>query len=476
MENSMNEKLSVNSLFSISDHLEIPDGELMFLQTIVDLVAQIGEARAGLITRVQNNEIKTFLASQTDNNPFKLGFSEPLKNSGLYCERVIRENKPLLVPNALESEEWKNNPDLQYGLLCYLGFPIRMPDNSIFGTICILDDKVNHFSSLNISLVEKMRDLVEAHLKLLHSSSYDALTSLYNRSFLYEIIVKEIKRADRYNMPITMLVFDVDHFKEVNDHFGHLIGDEVLKNIALIIKNSFRSIDVVARYGGEEFTVLMPNIIAENAVIAAERTRVLIENGHCLPCGKVTVSVGVAEYIHGETFNDWFKRADAALYEAKNNGRNQVMAYQDEGSLPVTCVNIQWKNEWNSGNKQIDREHRQIVDLGNQLINLSLAGSEQDKIMAQLELTLQHISSHFRAEEEMLSRAAYPDYEKHKKLHDDLILKSLILKESYAQNKIKQSAFFSFIVDDVIVGHLEQEDSKFFPVLQKKNAGISTHH
>lgn len=446
-------------------HLEIPESELESWQIIVDLIAQIGGARAGLIMKVKNSEIQVLVASKPQNHPYQTGDREPVLNSGLYCERVIKEDKMLLVPNALQSDVWKNNPDMKYGMLCYLGFPIHLPDGSPFGTICILDDKENHYTPTIISLMERMRDLIEAHIKLLYLGAYDQLTGLYNRTYFYKEAEREMKRADRYHTPIAMLLLDIDHFKQVNDAFGHLTGDEVLRNMARAITSSLRGADIAARYGGEEFVVLMPNISFCKAVYAAERIRVLLENSHLLPSGKLTVSIGTAEYIHGETFDDWFKRADAALYRAKNSGRNRVMADQQQDGWSDAWVHLEWRMEWNSGNEKIDQEHRKLIELGNQLINLSLSDREPDQVTAQLELLLNHVASHFENEEKILSQIGYPNGMEHRKLHEDLIEKSFLLKESYLNHTMKQSAFFSFVVDDVIIEHMEQEDRKFFPYL-----------
>lgn len=446
----------------IADYLEIPESLFKSWQIIVDLIAQIAGVRVGLIMRAYDGQIEVMVAGGSKNNPYKVGEKENLVNSGLYCKKVIKENEKLLVPNALKSEAWKNNPDIKLGMLSYLGFPIRMPDDSPFGTICILDDKENKFSTSIEILIGEMRDLIEAHIKLLCLSSYDQLTGLLNRTFLNKRAEEEMKRAERFCRPISMLMLDIDHFKQVNDVFGHLKGDEVLKNIARTIVSCLRGGDVVARYGGEEFLMLLPDTTAGKALDAAERIRALVGSSRWLPFGKVTVSIGAAQYINGEAFDDWFRRADAAVYKAKNIGRNQVVAFDTADSFPTTRVRLEWKSEWNSGNERIDEEHRKMLELGNQLINISLAGMDYDKVSEQLELLLSHILFHFDSEEKILFRLGYSDYTEHCGLHKDLTSKALALKEAYVNRSLKQSAFFSFLVDDVIIGHLELEDTKFF--------------
>lgn len=245
-------------------------------------------------------------------------------DSGLYCETVIRRNKMLLVPNASKSDRWRSNPDMKYNMKCYLGFPIKLPDGDIFGTICMLDDKENNFSQDMKDFMEKMRNLIEAYLKLLHLSITDQLTSLYNRTYLNIKASGEMKRADITKNTITALLLDIDHFKKINDTFGHLLGDRVLKNFARIIRSFFQETGVIFRLGGDEFIVLMPGTAINEALIKAEHLRLKVENSEICPDVKITVSIGAAERNPGESLDDWFMRVDKALYKVKKRGRNQV--------------------------------------------------------------------------------------------------------------------------------------------------------
>jgi two-component system cell cycle response regulator len=158
----------------------------------------------------------------------------------------------------------------------------------------------------------------------------DPLTHLLNRRALTIRLVAELERVRRYNSPLTMLMIDLDHFKLVNDTFGHLVGDEVLRGIATILQRAVRSVDMVARYGGEEFVIVLPETGSEGAVAFADRIRERVEQ-HIFSAPhaatvEVTVSIGVSSFPapHVESAEDLFARADAALYRAKKRGRNQV--------------------------------------------------------------------------------------------------------------------------------------------------------
>jgi diguanylate cyclase (GGDEF)-like protein len=157
----------------------------------------------------------------------------------------------------------------------------------------------------------------------------DGLTRLYNHRFFQELFEKEHKRSDRYNSIFSLIMLDIDFFKKINDTYGHLYGDEILKEIASLIKGCLRGMDVVARYGGEEFAILLPETDIQEAVMTAERIRKCIEEHEFMSLGpgvKVTVSLGVTTYPSSDisSRSDIVAKADAALYEAKEKGRNRV--------------------------------------------------------------------------------------------------------------------------------------------------------
>lgn len=155
----------------------------------------------------------------------------------------------------------------------------------------------------------------------------DVLTGVYNRMAWEEHVRKEYQRWKRYPEPLSLVIVDVDHFKQVNDHFGHQAGDKVLRTLAMCMREQLRETDFLARYGGEEFIVMMPFTPLDHAVTAAEKLRVHIESlsfvyqDQAVP---VTVSCGVAEYHAGDSPATAFERADKAVYLAKHLGRNRV--------------------------------------------------------------------------------------------------------------------------------------------------------
>jgi diguanylate cyclase (GGDEF)-like protein len=156
----------------------------------------------------------------------------------------------------------------------------------------------------------------------------DGLTQIYNKRFFLEFLEREMARCQRYSRPLTLIMFDIDHFKRVNDDFGHLAGDYVLKRLAdLISKKNIRKEECFARYGGEEFGIVLPDTTSERGIILAEKIRAMTEEtkyefeDNNIP---ITVSMGVAQLSRGDTTEAFIQRADAKLYEGKQGGRNRV--------------------------------------------------------------------------------------------------------------------------------------------------------
>lgn len=162
---------------------------------------------------------------------------------------------------------------------------------------------------------------------------HDSLTKVYNRKSYNEKVKETIANLERYNVSSVLLEFDVDHFKIVNDTYGHKVGDQVLKQVALIIKERLRKNDFIARYGGEEFVVILTHIhlkdaikVGENIRSTIEKTKFLFQDGNfCL-----TVSGGVTAFRNGDDADTVFERADKALYVAKKSGRNMIKAEDDD--------------------------------------------------------------------------------------------------------------------------------------------------
>ena len=165
-------------------------------------------------------------------------------------------------------------------------------------------------------------------------SHTDALTYLPNRRQVINNLQKEVHRAERYKTPLSISMLDIDHFKKINDSYGHTVGDQVLYQLATLLREGVRESDMVGRYGGEEFLILLPNTkLSRAAELAARLCRLIRETD--IDVGEktnLTISIGVAEYRHcEETWQKFLSRADMALYDAKNAGRDRWAISNQEG-------------------------------------------------------------------------------------------------------------------------------------------------
>lgn len=361
------------------------------------------------------------------------------------------------------------------------GEPMILPPN----TVIVDKNGVEHYAAGScapavdsdgkvIGAVLNFRDITTAWLKQKQDeyvTTHDALTGAYNRLFFERKIAEVMARSHRYEEPLSMAILDLDRFKQVNDTWGHPVVDAVLKETAALAQAAIRVTDYLVRLGGEEFIILMPQTTIGNAQLAAEKIRRTLE-AHVHPvAGQVTASFGVAEYLKTESFEHWYKRVDGALYRAKDNGRNCVVAAKAEEKLPIAFVQLEWQSEWESGDAGIDEEHRQVLKLGNRLIYLLLAGEARETIDRQVDLLLTHIEKHFFNEVCALKAVAFPEVKMHEKSHQTLLKKALKLKAEYHRDAFHPAAFFSFMVDDIIVGHMLKEDVQFFSYIKAKNAG-----
>ncbi len=187
--------------------------------------------------------------------------------------------------------------------------------------------EIDQLETLLCCLIYPLRNatLYQQALKLAFT---DALTQVHNRTAFNDAIRREMALAERQANNLSLAFIDIDHFKAINDNYGHDCGDQTLQSIAKCIKESIRECDVVYRYGGEEFVVLLSNTNSQGAILLAERIRTTIEQ-HILAYGmeviKLTASIGVSSLRGNDTADDFIKRADEAMYQAKEKGRNQVI-------------------------------------------------------------------------------------------------------------------------------------------------------
>ena len=223
-------------------------------------------------------------------------------------------DNPDVIRNQLNTDRGDDKPDQ----LEYRGLTLHLSASTIYSE-----------QGTQIGTAALIRDVTEEvrlNKELEKLSTSDALTGLYNRRFLDNRLQVETSRSKRYSSELSIVIFDVDHFKKFNDEYGHSQGDRVLQSLGATLMDAVRDLDLPCRYGGEEFLVILPETGLEGAHKIAERLRIIVENTE-VDGLSVTISLGVASCNKGklEDPSKFIEIADKALYEAKQNGRNQVV-------------------------------------------------------------------------------------------------------------------------------------------------------
>jgi len=175
-----------------------------------------------------------------------------------------------------------------------------------------------------VGIVRDATERMQIEERLKHLATTDVLTGILNRRRFDEVLADEIHRAARFSSPLSLILFDIDHFKRINDTCGHQAGDRALIQLALAVSGAIRTIDVFARWGGEEFVILAPNCDLNASRLLAEKLRMMVEKQRFADAGQVTCSFGVVEYAPGDDADSLIKKVDRCLYHAKASGRNRV--------------------------------------------------------------------------------------------------------------------------------------------------------
>lgn len=335
--------------------------------------------------------------------------------------------------------------------------------------------KVLNLKRSNRSLILAEMDLLEKNEELNSLSMTDTLTGLMNRRAIEPIIVNEINRMNRYNSPVSMLILDLDHFKRVNDNYGHEFGDRVLQHVAEMIRQICRKTDNFARWGGEEFLILAADTNSDNAIYLAEKIRRKIESSSVDSFKDLTVSIGISEYHRGEDFQDWFKRADIALYEAKDDGRNRIAVHKDDrykeqpsGQLQ-NILRLEWKNDYSSGIDKIDDLHRTLFFYSNRIIDTVLNNEGHSRILETLQEMLAVVKDCFLQEIRILDKIDFGDLENHRKEHEKLIEGMDNTIYLFQEDEADSIVMLNYITKKIVLGHMVNSDKKYFHLMQRKN-------
>lgn len=268
-----------------------------------------------------------------------------------YCSITLKANGPIGFEKVYGTELETHPAYIDQGLECYIGIPVYV-DGKVYGTFNFSSPEVYEgvFQTVDIEALQLMaswlgneisrynnlKKLEEANIKLQKLSITDGLTNLRNRRSFQDELMQSIRIVKRYKQPVSVLLLDIDNFKNYNDTYGHLKGDQALIKVAQLLSINVRDCDIVYRFGGEEFAIILPNTSKEGAYILAEKIRIFIENYEWEE-RQITASFGISTLTYDHTKNlnkdklgdHLLDQADKALYHVKADGRNQCMHYDE---------------------------------------------------------------------------------------------------------------------------------------------------
>ncbi len=327
-----------------------------------------------------------------------------------------------------------------------------------------------------ISQIQNITERKLLEIELVRQATEDMLTGIINRRRFYDVAEREISRGGRYNDPMVLLMLDIDHFKSINDTFGHAVGDKALKHMVDTCSSELRSFDLFGRIGGEEFSALLIKTDAIMGRQIAERLRRSVEQCTLTTdkgLVKFTISIGGVAFSDNHHSLDYrMKQADEALYESKSTGRNRTILLDDmtvvesrDETLPTGFINIEWSKVYECGNREIDEQHRNLFKLANTLLKAMIAHQEKSVCHKYIEELISEVLQHFKTEEQIIAEAGYPYTEGHSQIHLELTNEALKIARLHKTGQIEIAEVFHFLVVQMVSEHMLYEDLKFFSYL-----------
>ena len=251
-----------------------------------------------------------------------------------FCTHTIQSNKLLMVPDTHADARFASNPMVSGPphIRFYIGVPLRTREGHNIGALCSMDTKPRELTDDQIEMLKDLARLVMDELELRLLATTDSLTNAMSRRAFHEQAARDLTRCNADPRDLACLLIDADHFKSINDKYGHSGGDLVLQEMVSAWHSELNDSDYIGRVGGEEFAVMLPNTSLPAALNTAERLRRVVEDSKIASSSgeiRLTASIGVAMYgPDATTVENLLRNADIALYEAKARGRNRVISYK----------------------------------------------------------------------------------------------------------------------------------------------------
>lgn len=322
------------------------------------------------------------------------------------------------------------------------------------------------------------KTLEDSNRKLETLSITDGLTGIANRRHFDTVLAREHARHARSGGELALILLDIDHFKSFNDTYGHIKGDECLRQIGRVLSEcAVRPADLAARYGGEEFACILPETDLGGAITIAERIRYRImtlavphRGSSSAEC--VTASLGVAsvQCTADNTAEEILGQVDKLLYRAKSSGRNRVEfdATSDAKSLPGGTIKgnfmqLAWKDSFRCGNHVIDSQHQGLFHIANELFEAVLSGRTATEVSDVITRLLDETGRHFHDEEMILKTVGFSGIDQHRAEHATLLAKGSELSQQFNAGGLTVGDVFQFLAHDVVMVHMLGADREYFP-------------
>ena len=414
------------------------------------------------------------VTGKTDEELFATDVVERLKRSDQKIRdghTIVREDVCLPLTHGLVRTQWIKFPVIRSdeGLVA---IGIVVLESNVQGEI----EKMRHaLAELNAANHQLKQELVEFE----RQASTDKLTGAWSRRRFEDAVISERERFSRYGHPLCLLIIDVDFFKNVNDQYGHVTGDDVLVILAQVIQSTLRVTDSLTRWGGDEFVVLSPETSLPAMVFLAERLREKVSGTIFSHAKTTTISIGAAECLRDETWEAWFHRADQALYRAKASGRNQVQCSCEASSgartgisTPKGFTDLVWHPGYECGHRFLDNQHRALFLSVNALLQAIFDSHPSEEIEALAERLISEAAQHFNDEESILADVGFSGLNEHASEHARLIECASQLASQLHTGLAHVGELFLFLAHDVVAKHMLIDDSVFFPLIQSKQSAV----
>jgi diguanylate cyclase (GGDEF)-like protein len=334
---------NLSLLYSIGKAMNYISDLKKLLQFILGQAVEITSAEKGslMLYQMETDRLDIRVVAGLEDDAFQ----EKVNNNEIKCRsfkpgegiagRVFVSAKPIVVNNIKEDDVFVDS-DASYvrSIAC---IPMIVY-NDVIGVINVTNKRHDkEFTDEDVEMLKAVADQAAVAInkaQLWDMAVTDSLTGLYVRRYFMVKLQEELLRAERYNHILSIVMADLDHFKNINDTYGHDAGDRVLKAIGKFLQQNIRDVDVIARYGGEEFVIMIPEAAQDAAYILSERIRKQFAELKLENFPQITISLGIATYpFDGTDLEDLIKKADSAMYAAKRAGRNQVVKYTPDIKL-----------------------------------------------------------------------------------------------------------------------------------------------